>query len=373
MVLKDLSSKPLIIAVLVGISIAAIALSIFASYQVKLAAMDAQTKTLARVVEVASNEVISELFVTTSELAQSIQKVKAVRKLIKKGKKAPLNNAQKSELAAELSQQFRQRYVTAGIIDLVKVRAYDKKLRFLGASKDGLENFPTTLPQSIDDQASKREKADRFKPLGMLWQSDKTAYYSLLYPVGGLSLAGYIEVVVAPAHNLKTIDLVLGAPLTIRSLDQQELYQSNNWANISDAILEIDYTLKLPNGEPALDLVLQEDITAFLNSLAKTQILTIGLFVLLGVVGVSVALVLLQINLFGPMKNLQLVMSAVASGEFYSEVKGSRRKDELGSMTNALLYFIFIFKDNSRIKQSLDGVEKGIAIVDSSNKLIYLN
>ncbi|MBV1879809.1 MAG: hypothetical protein KUG79_19355 [Pseudomonadales bacterium] len=65
-------------------------------------------------------------------------------------------------------------------------------------------------------------------------------------------------------------------------------------ADASDSILEIEYLPAFPNGQPALNQMLQEDIAAFLQSLANTQKLIIGLFVLLSVVGVCSALVLLQ-------------------------------------------------------------------------------
>ena len=380
MQLKNVSSKPLIIFILAAIGIAAICLSIFASYEAKRAAMDAQSKTLARVIEVAANDVFSELFITTSELAQAVQKVKSLRKLVKLGKKSPLNTEQKRKLAIELDQQFHQRYVTAGIIDLVKIRAYNKKLEYLGASKSGLENFPKILPQAIMDVALPRKKSARLKSLGMLWQSGDSAYYSLLYPVGGLSLAGYVEVVVAPAHNLREIDVVLGAALTISSVNQKTLYKSKNWAPQSDSVLNIVYSPALTNGEPALYLTLQEDVTAFMDSLASTQQLIIGLFVLLGVVGVGVALGLLEINLFAPMKHIQQAMSDIANGDPSVEVTKSNRKDELGSMTNALIYFISVFKESklisiesSRVKFALKNAATAMMMLDEHDSVIFAN
>ncbi|MBV1883217.1 MAG: Hpt domain-containing protein [Pseudomonadales bacterium] len=357
MLLKELPSKPLIIALLTSLSLASIGLSFFASYQAKLAAMESQTGTLTRVVEVASDEIFSKLFSTTSELAELVQKSKTIRKLVKQTKKAPLNPDQKQTLATALSEQFHQRYVTAGVIDLIKVRVYDKKLQHIVSSTDGLENLGSSLPNSIANIASVRQKADRYKALGMLWHSNNIAYYSLLYPVGGLSLAGYVEVVVAPAHNLKIIDTVLGAPLKVESLDNVTLYQSDSWTSIDlsrssgvsnipglsmlssasqENILEINYFPKLSNGQPAMKLVLQEDITVFRNSIIHTQKMIVGLFVGLGILGLAIALVLLRKNLFAPLKELSDSVSLIAAGNLDTELKQINRKDELGCLLGSV-------------------------------------
>ena len=102
MLLKNIASKPLIAAILVGFSVAAIFLSVLASYQAKDAAMSAQTKTMTRVLEVAYDEMVAKLEISTQDVAQGAQDNKIVRKLVKKANKNSLSTPELGMLETNL-------------------------------------------------------------------------------------------------------------------------------------------------------------------------------------------------------------------------------------------------------------------------------
>ncbi|MBV1879807.1 MAG: Hpt domain-containing protein [Pseudomonadales bacterium] len=330
MQLKNISSKPLIISLILGLCVSAIALSFYASHESKKSALVAQTKTLKRVIEVASNDALADLYELTVELAKSVVSNDILIKTFKTAETS-FDEAQSEQLNIELGRQFHQRFVTAGLLEVIKIRAYDTRLHYLGASNEG-RDLGEKLLYEVIETVLQRKKAERFKPLAIRWQTDNSAYYSLFYPVGGLRLAGYVEIVVAPAHNLGIIDQALAAPVTIRSLDQKPLYQSSNWQNTSDKVLEVVYRMPLSNGNPGLELILQEDIQAFKNSTQQTQTLIVGVFVLLAVFGLPFSLLVLRKNLFQPLEALSGSVSLIASGDMSVELKPTPRKDELGSL-----------------------------------------
>jgi len=169
-------------------------------------------------------------------------------------------------------------------------------------------------------------------------------------------------------------------PLTIQAINHKDLYKSKSWTELSDTSLEIVYTQTLANGEPGLHFILQEDVTEFLHSLANTQFLIIGLFVLLGFIGVAATLFILQRNLFSPMKTLKDAMASLADGDLSVDIEGTERTDELGSMTNALMFFIFAFKDSkrlsiesSRIKVALQNAATPMLMLDAETNVIFSN
>ncbi|MBV1879808.1 MAG: HAMP domain-containing protein [Pseudomonadales bacterium] len=73
-------------------------------------------------------------------------------------------------------------------------------------------------------------------------------------------------------------------------------------------------------------------------------------------------------------------MSAIADGDLSIEVEGNKRKDELGSMTNALIFFIFVFRENkristepSRVNFALRNAATAIMMLDEKDQVIFTN
>lgn len=352
----------------------------FASYEAKNAAMSAQTKTMVRVLEVAYDEMLTKLTINATDLAQGAQDNKVVKKLVKKANKERLSNEELGQLEENLSDQFNQRLVTTGILDLVKVKAFDKKLELIAISRQGKEDFPGDMVQSLHDNASKRDKSEMKKPLVQLWADDSGAYLSVLYPIGTFRIVGYVEAVTNVAYNTREIETVLGTPIEIRDRQGKSSYQSDNWLGDSESKLYVPFLPENEQGESLLEIVLEEDVTEFLESLQNTQFQIIGLFIALGVFGVLLALFLLRTNLFLPMKRLKDAMSAITEGDLTVEIDSLKRQDELGMMTNALVFFVHSFKENkqvsidaSRVKVALQNSATGMLILDENHELIFAN
>jgi len=146
-------------------------------YEAKKSAMDAQTKSMTRVIEVAPNEVFAELNTITRELARLVAKNSDVKRLSKIAQKNSLDVDQKSLLTTELSNEYSRRYVTSGLVDLVKVRTYDKRLNYVASSNAGMKKFSTQLPKTLLNKASPRKGGERLKSLSMLWHSGNITYF----------------------------------------------------------------------------------------------------------------------------------------------------------------------------------------------------
>jgi methyl-accepting chemotaxis protein len=370
MQIKNISSKPLIVAVLVSISVAAIILSIIASFQARNAALEAQSKTLSRVIEVALSEAELDLYETAVEFARSNESDKRFRKLVKKAGKG-LSAEEQSELESILDAPYSQRYVTANVLNVQKIRVFDKNLELIAQSSEGIPSFKSNLYSNLVKLIETRPKEDKYKPLAHTWSANETVHYSVVYPVGGLRLSGYLEIVLAPEHNLKKIDTLLGAPIKIKSTLGMTLYQSVKWGDKNTDVLDIDYIMPLSNGNPGLSFILREDISELESSLMATQLTIVSLFILLGIVGVTAALVLLQRNLFQPIIEIERAMSLISSGDLSVHLSPNERTDQLGLMVKALAFFVEQFKENKIT--SIKAIRAQFALENAATAMLMLN
>lgn len=341
MSLERLSIKALTNSILIILGVSAVILSVVTGNLFRQAAFDSQSNTLTRIVEVAAHEVISQLQLTAIDLGTSSGKSKPFRRAVKKFNADPAN---KTTIEQHLNEQFHQRFVTAGKLALVKLRVFDTQFKLLSESSEGNHRLPSQLTPNLYDLAKSRQGADRFKALGALWSSDKQGFYSVLVPVGGLRLTGYLEVVMDPAFNLKQISAMLGNPLRITSLGDKQLHISDDWTDQhGDSSLEVNYTLPDSAGDPVLTITALEDVTDFTERFTSTQWLNIISFVVLVALMLLASFVLMNRYLFKPMTQFRSDMARCADGDLTVQVnpQGLLDTQMLGS---ALAQFVTSLK-----------------------------
>lgn len=379
--IERFSSKPIIISILVLFSLSAIALAIHSSNKSKAATIKLQTETLTRVINIASSNIVDEVFQSAQELAQSIQKNKEIRSALSRYRKGLLTDSDVVNLSEILNEQFRQRFVTAGIVDLAKIKIYDLEFKSIAMSTEGSAIIQPEMFSAIKDIASARERKDRQKPLPYIWQSE-SPFISIVLPLGGLRLSGYVEVVLHPAYNLKEIAKTLSSPIKIETLDRQALFTSENWVEDGDnqSIVPVEYILTNNDNAPILVVTAQENIQAFTEQLSTIQKNTTLSYIVLGIVSLVASFVLLKINLFTPINTLMQAMVSVTNGQLDTNIKKLDRKDELGKMSHALVFFIDLFKENKKISEDALRVQTALEsspiatlMTDKDNKIVFVN
>ncbi len=324
------SIKALTNTTLLVLGISAIILSIITGSLFRQAAFDSQTDTLSRIISVAAQEVVTQLRQTATDLGAVTQKPKTFRKAVKNFDDSPEN---KDIIITNLNDQFAQRFVTSKKLALFKLRAYDMHFRFLAESSKGVTGLPKTLPDELLKSARGRTGAERFKATSSLWKNNNQGIYSVLVPIGGLRLVGYLEVVLDPAFNLRHIHNILGSPLQIRDLTNKKLYASDDWLDEhDDTLLEIHYTLTSASSEPILTISIEEDLTQFLNTFNTTQSLNIIAFILLVTLLLVGSYWTMNHYLFKPLTQFRQDMSRCSEGDLTVTVKpcGLRDTQELG-------------------------------------------
>lgn len=332
-----MSLRVLIIAVLTLLGVLAASVVVFESLSMRKSFTGAQEKTLSRVIKISSDEILRQTNDLLAEVASGAQKDKGFKKAAKKLTKNP-NSIEHKELVTEfLNEQFHQKMVTAGIISLKKIRIYDLKFNMVAESSEGIKGLKQSLPQSILETAKPRKKAERLKIVNAIWMSHEGVLTSLLAPVGGLILSGYIEVVADPVHNLRSLENMMGSPISLIGIDDEVKFQSENWTQVeSDTTLAINYDLLDENNRPALHIQMLENLQGMYSDIQQTELLVASVF--LAVFGGGVLLSILTLNkfIFTPMKKMVENLSYLAKGDMGVTISRSDNILEIKRINNGL-------------------------------------
>lgn len=362
MSISRISIKQLSVTLLAFLGICAITLSVISAVLFRDTALSAQEQTLSRIVALSARQSIEALEVNVLDMGRGAKgELSAPLSAIIRD---PSDEVAKGELQTALNGQFHQRFVTARILDVKKLRVYDLDLNLVMQSQEGVSGLASELPKSIYDKAKPREGAERLKAVSGLWMSEQGAMFSVLAPLGGLSVNGYIELVVNPAHNLVNVAEIINLPLTIVDSTGKQIFQSEGWAEKQSATtLPIEYVLKTSDGKALLTLVMLEDMQQFYADLSKTRTIILAAFVVLMVVCIGISLWLLSRHLFAPMKVLLQQMDQTAKGDLTINVE-SRGLSELRMFGGALATLV------QSLRNQVEAISRNsVALAASAKKL----
>jgi len=314
--LNKISIRTVTIANLAGIGIALILLSIYLGTTFKTASLDNEKKILERITKVSADQIITKLKKQTILMGESISRNRELRTAIKN----PQLPENKESAIRVLDDQFSQRWVTAEILDLVKIRIYDKNMKFLTQSSRGKTLATNKMPTTLFNKANGRSKRDRLKTLSTLWKEGDRALLSTLLPVGGLRLVGYMEIVSNPAHNLREIEALLKSPMSISNIKEKSLYTSKAWDETLDNTLIVNYVLKTDQNEPLLNLRILENIEIFNDQFNTTQLYSLIAFVVIMALAIVFSIAVFNKFAFTPLKKLIQSMEKSAQGDLTTKI-----------------------------------------------------
>ena len=319
MSMSRFSVKHLTLFNLSVIGVLVIALSILVGALFRQAAVEEQKQIMGRVIDVAARQILADLERQVGELGAAAQQDRGLRALA-----GGRPDADRVAAVAALDEQFRQQVVTGGRITLLKLRLYDAELKPVASSSAGVDDLPAGLPGFLREQARGRERAARFQILGGAWSADGRPAYSVLVPVGGLRLSGYLEVVLDPVPSLRHVADMIGMPLAIRGAGGGEIVlRSEDWpeGEIGTDLLAVSRVLMGADGKPLVTLVALEDIAEMNAVFDRTQWLNVGGFVLIIALGVAFAFFMFGRHLFAPLGRLMGDLERVAGGDLSTDVR----------------------------------------------------
>ena len=250
-----------------------------------------------------------------------IAKEAAIRSAIKGGKSAQLPDL--------LDNYFAQHYVTGGVVDLAGLRTYDSNGRFIARSSKGDSRLGDALPPMMAEELRSRQGSERMKLLLHHWTAGGDSFYSALVPTGGLRLAGYVEVVLKPTHNLVKVADLIHAPIRLTGDSGEEQFRSAEWQGVADAgkSFEVSYHLQGDDGGPGTRVFALEDNQVFMRKARNNQLIGIALMLGIILLSVTLAVVLLQRQVFKPMAQIAADMHHIATGDLTRPIDAHGLRD----------------------------------------------
>jgi diguanylate cyclase (GGDEF)-like protein len=333
-----------------------ILLSSLAGNYFRQAALNAQTTSLSRIIEVASYEVLRGLQRHAINLGTSIN----TKNNLGAALRSRQQDSSDATITAMLDDPFITGFVGAPDVELVKIRLYDLSLSPLVQSRQGSDELVFRLPPNMQAMAQQRHGVDRLKAFGELWVSPLGPFYSVLLPIGGLHIEGYIEMVFDPRFTLQAVSEMTSMPITI--LLPGEAYTPPPRKKGESATLPIEYTLMGDDGHAAYRMIGLENIDKLNQDMLQTQWLTVVGFLAIIFVVLLLALWLLRIGLFNPLRNLLAGIEQYSQGKLDTTIQPSGLQElyTLGNIFNSMLQRIRDDINELERHSTLDGLT-GIA------------
>lgn len=365
--IESLSIRGVTIAIFGMIAVVATVLSLLAGSYFRQAALDAQVGSLARVIEVATQETLKaargHAFDLGMRLAHSDELIEAFRKAGEPGGR--------EVLVGILDDPFINGFVGFADVTLEKIRIYDLDLRLVAESSRGIAGLTPRPAPVLAQQLARRSGIDRLKALDALWATPREPLHSTLVPIGGLRHVGYIEVVVNPTFNLPDIGAITRTPIRIFSPAGEAVLAPASPPPASH--LPVEYMLHTSDGAPAFKIVGYEDVRALEAQMEHTRLVTVTGFLLLTLGTLLFALWLFNRFLFVPLRRMVGDMKRMAAGKLDLTVDRSGLRDfaVLAEAFNALAQQVR--QRTGDLERLLDLDESAILCFGRDQEAVYLN
>ncbi|MEW8505748.1 MAG: hypothetical protein AB2598_03525 [Candidatus Thiodiazotropha sp.] len=365
--IENISIKTLTVFIYAAVGVLSILLSMLASSYFKQAALNAQIKSLSRVMEVASQEVIREISGHAFELGMKLGHNPHLLNAMREADE----QANVASIVGILNDPFINGFPGFAEINLVKLRLYTMDLELLAQSEVGETTLAPHLPPYLAAKLVERKKIDRLKAIDALWQSPVGPLFSTLVPVGGLRAVGYLEVVIDPAFNLPQVSRITKTPVQI--VDITDADADAEAVMVDDEHLPVSYTLHTSAGRPVFRIVGYEDVSVLLREMGFTQVTTTGGFILITLGILTLALWMFHRFLFVPMDRLVSGMRQISDWrrEVRVDTKGLREFTTLAQGFEDMAGQIRV--RNSELERLLDLDESAILCIAEDGEVIYLN
>lgn len=319
--IEKLSLKALTVSVLLTIGIVSVATSFISESKYRGAAIDAQTRTVTRILEVATDATFTRLRTDSLELTAAAGKALArhpgLDGYLAEAPAGTANPVLAQLLAAPLATELPGlKALSAGLYN-------ETGQRLMVAGQAG----------TVDSGILKARDPER--PVTRFWSGDNGARYTVLHPLGGKSLRGYLSISFDPVYALQSVATLTDLPLRIETIDgKTPLFESGDWTSPTSTVHDVVYPLATDDGAAALNLVVLDDFAELYRATRATRDTTTLAFVALIGAALLIAIMILNRFLFRPLNNLIVDMKQVAEGNTGTRL-GSRALKEFNALANA--------------------------------------
>ncbi|MGB5442367.1 MAG: EAL domain-containing protein [Gammaproteobacteria bacterium] len=359
----NLLSGLVIAIILVGVISAA---TVFVSAQTyRDLAFDFQRQYMARLVEVRVAELINEAVEDARRLGLRIQYNDRFD--------AAFDSADGDVISAFLEQQIRQAAEISNQVEVAGLSAFDVDLGLLGSvTRTAVSAGPGGVfcPRLIETMRL-RQGAERLEPAHELCLAAGAPLLATMVPVGGPDPAGYLQVIVNPVVQLRSIGTRVGMPVRVALMNGVAVSSSPGWQDESEAaVVSANYILRADDSRPALLITSVRNADALVMQLDKTNNRLLLVVVLIILTTVAFALVLVKYTVFKPLKDLSFQLRDKRAGSKPHDSNAATAKDGLEPVSFHELGELYESLHDMAIRDPLTGTYNRALLEDRLKQLI---
>ncbi|MTI09960.1 methyl-accepting chemotaxis protein [Curvivirga aplysinae] len=239
---------------------------------------------------------------------------------------------------------------------------FDKDFNLISQSKKGQGESVFNSHADLLDQLKARDKKEQRKAVGYHWTTEEgRAVHSIVAPVGGFRVIGFLEVVTDPSVALEGLsdplgggfilnnlngELVIDEGLTPQTTEAPEESEGSGDAieeesSLSDevdlsGVIRTDVTLLNAFDQPWATAVIESDIADLNQQLDKQQFIALGTLSAFIAIGILLGAIMLQFITFKPLRKFAEAMRSIGDGETDVDIPETGN-DEMGVMAEALV------------------------------------
>lgn len=261
-------------ATVIVIALCGVTLVYHISNSFKQFAYQHHTQFIQQLAYLETDDLLDELEKNSLDLAISIENTGNFQQDFKLNKK--------DSLQQHLDNQFYQYFVTAGVLKLLKLAVFDTDFTLIStSSEDYRTDERTVICPKLSKIALARHGAEKLQTISHTCLYNERPVFAVIVPFGGLNPKGYIKVIVDLSYNLKKIEQSLAMPIQINALNNNLIFQSQEWlATIDSDHLFVHLPITNQDNEVMVNMQLLSDMAAFNKEVLglRNWIMTLALF-----------------------------------------------------------------------------------------------
>ncbi|MBL4739729.1 MAG: hypothetical protein JKY12_01975 [Sneathiella sp.] len=288
-------------------------------------------------------------------------------------------NSKNITIAATLFHN--EKVVQTEEFDLITTNIFDKDMNFIGTSSKGAGQTVTKKPEVLETLKA-RDKSGKRQQTTYYWRTeDGLPVHSVIAPIGGFRIAGFMEVVTNPIKHLDGLGEYLDGDLTYKDISGnillEDRFRNFQGEQAEDALetYELDtLDIEIPSsfGDIWAVATLTRDVTAFSkqsNEIRNSAMI----FIMAGLLGAWViAAILLKFSLFNKLRSFSFALTEISKGHIETPMP-KVGKDEFRSMLDALITLRKSVEDSFLLRHMIESSPVATALVGHGGSIYFVN
>ncbi|MFS2014394.1 methyl-accepting chemotaxis protein [Azospirillum sp. CT11-132] len=257
-------------------------------------------------------------------------------------------------------------------VRLISVAVYDADMARIAATGGEQDSVATVAP--LFEALKSRDIADKRRPASLLWRDGQgRPLFSMIVPIGGFRVLGFLEVVTDPLPALSSLGAVLDADIRFTDAKGGVLFEAKGGEPSAHAQLSTTtVSLGGDGGLPWAAAEISRDVSEFVGAteaLRNDALKMVGAFAL--AVAIAAAL-LLRVAVFANLRKFARAMEQIAAGDLSIEIPRTGR-DELAVMATALRHLRGSVEQVLLMKRMVDSSPVPTALLRTDGQVGFVN